>query len=328
MSKYLDSSITESYTEITMIQDDFYEMKRWLIKKYGSVVPIARGCLKAIAKLTIPNKDNLSATVTYLRAIHRLLVNLSDLELSKGHPVPDLQDYLSSKAFLSALIETVPHYIKMKFFKGLLKLGIDDTDTIRSHHYLPTIIHLIKQHFQALELMIKSSPNPPPQTPAQQPSKKANKPATSTHVKTAALQPTQLLSPPSCYTVTPSIQNGTGLDGGSATRVATTMVTGGSSQPKKDGSQRTPNFLTGGNSTPIGQSNQNSRKHWPCLISSHRNHTLQECQEFWGLSTRERRFACRYGGCYTCLGAGRDCRDGCVYVQDVPAELICTDCAA
>ena len=87
------------------------------------------------------------------------MVNLSELELSKGKPVPDLQEYLSSNAFLSSLIETVPHYIKSKLFKELLNLGIDDIDTIKGQQYLPTIIHLIKQKFMTLELMIKSSPN-------------------------------------------------------------------------------------------------------------------------------------------------------------------------
>ena len=96
-------------------------MKRWLIKKYGSVVPIARGCIKAITKLTVPNETNLAASVTYLRSVHRLLVNLSTLELGKGRPVPDLQEYLSSNAFLSSLIEAVPHYIKSKLFKELWK---------------------------------------------------------------------------------------------------------------------------------------------------------------------------------------------------------------
>jgi hypothetical protein len=83
-NKYLDTSITESYTEITLIQDDFEEMKRWLIKKYGSVVPIARGCIKAIAKLTMPAESNHSASVIYLRGVHKLLVNLSELELTKA----------------------------------------------------------------------------------------------------------------------------------------------------------------------------------------------------------------------------------------------------
>ena len=46
----------------------------------------------------------------------------------------DLQEYLSSNAFLSSLLETVPHYIKSKlskFFKELLKIGFDDIDTIK-----------------------------------------------------------------------------------------------------------------------------------------------------------------------------------------------------
>ena len=48
-----------------------------------------------------------------------------------GWRIIDLQEYLSSNAFLSSLLETVPHYIKSKFFKELLKIGIDDIDTIK-----------------------------------------------------------------------------------------------------------------------------------------------------------------------------------------------------
>ena len=62
-NKYLDTAITESYTEITLIQDDFEEMKCWLIKKYGSVVPIARGCSKSISKLNQPEENDHSTSV-------------------------------------------------------------------------------------------------------------------------------------------------------------------------------------------------------------------------------------------------------------------------
>ena len=332
-NKYLDTSITESYTEITLIQDDFEEMKRWLIKKYGSVVPIARGCIKAIAKLTMPAESNHSASVIYLRGVHKLLVNLSELELTKGRPVPDLQEYLSSNAFLSALIETIPQYIKAKLFKELLKIGIDDIDTIKGQQYLPTIIHLIKQKFMTLELMIKSSPNLPPQSSAQQPIKKANKPVATTHHTAAASLPLAQLVPPTNYPVTPSTPpsfnppSHKSADGGSAARAATTMVTGGFQSNNNGVAKHSPKLLTGGNATPLGQGTQNSRPRWPCLIGHHRDHELYECQEFWNLSIRDRRYLCRYGGCYTCLRVGRDCREGCVFVHEVPAELICVDCA-
>ena len=173
-------------------------MKHWLIKKYGSVVPIARGCIKAISKINQPKEHDHSASVLYLRAVHKLLVNLSELELSKGRPVPDLQEYLSSNAFLSSLIETVPHYIKSKLFKELLKLGIDDIDRIKGQQYIPTIIHLIKQKFMTLELMIKSSPNSPPPTNSNpQSAKKTNKPPSASHSPQASsLHYGQLIPPP------------------------------------------------------------------------------------------------------------------------------------
>ena len=64
-NKYLDKMITESYTEINLLRDDFEDMKLWLIKKYGSVVPIAHGCIKSIAKLKIPAESSLAESVVY-----------------------------------------------------------------------------------------------------------------------------------------------------------------------------------------------------------------------------------------------------------------------
>ena len=81
-NKYLDSSITESFTEFTTFKEDFVGMKQWLVKKYGSVVPIAHTCIKAILKLKVPLESDHSASVQFLRSIHRLLVNLSELEIS------------------------------------------------------------------------------------------------------------------------------------------------------------------------------------------------------------------------------------------------------
>ena len=48
-------------------------MKDWLIKQYGSVVPMAHGYIKAIRRLTVPQSSDIPATIQYLRNIHRLL---------------------------------------------------------------------------------------------------------------------------------------------------------------------------------------------------------------------------------------------------------------
>ena len=67
---------------------------------------------------------------------------------------------------------------------------------------------------------------------------------------------------------------------------------------------------------------------WLCPIKDHFGHNISECTEFWSLNPRERRTACYYGGCYTCLERNKTCRGGaCTRYQEVPAELICSDCA-
>ena len=168
-NKYLDKTITESYTEFIMLREDFDGMKQWLVKKYGNVVPIAHGCIKSILKLKDPAESDHSASVQYLRSVHRLLVNLSELEISKGKPVPKLQSYLGSNAFLSALIEAIPLCIKKELFKELLREGVDDIDTIEGNHHLKSIMRIIKQVFMMHEMLINSTPvnaQPPPEPAA------------------------------------------------------------------------------------------------------------------------------------------------------------------
>jgi hypothetical protein len=208
-------------------------MKLWLIKKYGSVVPIAHGCIKAILKIAVPNESNHSASVQYLRSVHRLLVNLSELEISKGRPVPKLQSYLGSNAFLSALIEALPLYIKNQLFKELLNEGIDDIDTVEGKHHVASIVRIIKLNFMRLELIVKSSPSiisqpqqVKPQNNNQQP-KKMSKPDSNIHHQSSNVPNNQQLA----------VQ---------------------APNPPRSSGQNTsfPPVLTGGNATPLGNSNQ------------------------------------------------------------------------
>jgi len=75
--KYLDKTITESYAELTPLREDFQAMKEWLIKKFGSVVPMAHGVIKAICKLTVPKETQFQESAQYLRTVHKSLTNLA-----------------------------------------------------------------------------------------------------------------------------------------------------------------------------------------------------------------------------------------------------------
>ena len=122
------------------------------------------------------------------------------------------------------------------------------------------------------------------------------------------------------------------MSGGGAKLEATTTATGGSlsgdGTRSNSGKSSRPPFLTGGNATTLGHQTQDVQQRWECLVSNHQNHSLQGCGHFWSMSSRDRRYACKYGGCYTCLAKNsRNCRNGCTRVEEVPAELICVDCA-
>ena len=101
-----------------------------------------------------------------------------------------------------------------------------------------------------------------------------------------------------------------------------------------------PPFLTGGNATPLNnwqpaQQYQNNQRQgqvqtnrWSCPMQDHTNHHIAECAEFWSLNPRDRRIACKFSACYTCLERNRTCRGGvCTNYHEVPADLVCPDCA-
>jgi hypothetical protein len=301
-NKYLDPSITECYTEICLLKENFEVMKKWLIKRYGSVVPIAHACVKSIMRLTKPSESDHPASLQYLRTVHKLLTDLSNLEISKGILVPKLQSYLGSNAFLSALIETLPPYVHDDLFELLLKSGIDDIDSIEGRQHLRTIIEILKKKFMILELKVKLSPadTSPGSTPT---------PATKKYSKPAAGH-NQSVVPPT-FTVQPA------------------------SKPPPVYTHSPP--LTGGNTTPLGQQRGHSEGgqqsyprsgRWACPVYYHQGHDVNQCADFWNMGPRDRRTHCKRGACWTCLDKSRLCiGGGCSRIEEVPAELICVECA-
>jgi hypothetical protein len=55
---------------------------------------------------------------------------------------------------------------------------------------------------------------------------------------------------------------------------------------------------------------------------------MQACSEFFSMQSSNRRAQSKYNCCYSCLAKSRKCKGGCCRIQEVPAELICADCAS
>jgi len=275
--KYLDKSITESYAELTPLRDDFDGMKRWLIRKFGSVVPMAHGVIKLIAKLTVPKKSQLQETVQYLRTVHKLLSNLSELEISKGRPVPRLQEYLSSNAFLTALVNALPNYLTDEFFKELVMEGVETCDTIEGEEHLTRLLCLIKSKYRLIEFKAEKAE------------------ASIFDTQDRVCEAVGSVSCPQSVTNPPLALQ----------------------------------YINHQSTTPCSQqaSQQQNWNRWACPIKDHVGHDVNQCAEFWSMTPQERRESCRNAGCYTCLNRNGDCRRRCSRYDEVPAELVCTDCA-
>ncbi len=319
--KYLDKSITDSYAELSPLKHDFEGMKAWLIRKFGSVVPMAHGVIKSIAKLAVPRENQLSETVQYLRTVHKLLSNLSELEISRGRPVPKLKGYLGSNAFLTALVNALPNYLTDKFFEDLVIDGVEDSETIEGGEHLPNLISLIKTKYRHMEFKASkaaASTTVPPQNQSGQ-----------SQTKKLQGKGNQQTTANVSNTLPPAIPN-------PMQPVSTPNpppVTSWQTQQKSTA----PPFLTGGNAALITNPRQPSANQnrypwtrtwdrWACPIRNHTDHLIIQCGEFWSMSPQDRREACRGAGCYTCLDRNRNCRNSCALIASVPPDAVCKDC--
>jgi len=256
-NRFLAKSITENYIELTPLRHSFNRMKDWLFKKFGNIISLANKTIKGIQKLLIPEESHVPETVKYLCHLHKILIGLLELEISKGQPVPRLRSYLGSHAFLSPLIDALPSYITDKFFEDLVKKGIEGSEDIEGEEHLSSLLNLIKTKIKFMEFKARKSES---------------------------------------------------------------LVAG-------VGESELP-LATASPLYPLPTKPQASYwNRWACPIRDHTVHDVSMCAEFWNLSPQERRDSCRHAGCYTCLDRSGDCRGGCHRYHEVPAELICTDCA-
>ena len=282
--RYLDQSITEGYEEITPLKEDFSAMKDWLIKQYGSLVPMAHGYIKAIRRLTVPPVSDITATIQYLRNIHRLLVSVFELEISKGVPVPKLQAYLGSNAFLTALVESVPPFIRQKFFKRLVRDGVRNVDTIEGSCHVTSIMREIKTKYWELEM--EANACPAATTPAaQQPRLQYNYQQQTANVSTTSQPSSPNSNQPSANFPNKQSQN---FNAPNINQHSTNVSNKHQQNSNAPAAPQTsppvniqPPFLNGWNSTPLNnwqpvqqkQNNQHQgQMHWNCWLCPIKDH--------------------------------------------------------
>ena len=342
--KYLHPDIIQSYDELTPLKEDFRGMKKWLIKKFGSVIPMANGQLKAIQRLGVPKDSDKPGMIQYLRSIHRIISNLQGLEVSKGVPVPKLAAYLGSNIFLTSLLAILPEKIRTEFNKKLVRTGVEDTDDIEGEDYLEIILRIIRMSFKELELDVKTGPataSEPPSTKEDPPSlsQPTGGGGTGAFVANFGFQNMAANSgPPLSGANTTPLGNGRnralGQNGGGNQQQSHVNRSYQQQNSSSSGNQQ-QNCGNGGHQQQnCNYSNGNQRQNqqqwdrWSCPIRSHRDHNIMNCTEFWQLTPKKRRFLCKNAGCYTCFDRDKNCVPVCARYGKVPPELVCPECAS
>jgi hypothetical protein len=291
-SKYLPKSLTEGYEELKSRKNDYGAMKSWLIEQYGAIRRVADNYLRVIRALKHPkSEDDLQGNIQHLRGIHQRINSLYNLEIRKGVLVPGLREHVESNTFLTQLAEVLPRKVQKEWSLFLAEEGVT-VWRIEGQPYFYKILQLLKRRYMAYEILATFTSNEPPRSRA-----KAG------HVTQRDSSPTgSLLS----------------TDGVAAARIAPSQ-----GQKKQPGAS--PN--NGGNYG--GSLGKLSR--WCCPMEGHENHELGSCHKFFQMRTNQRREACKWKVCWTCLSRqdsqGNCWKGECARLAEIPTILVCQDCA-
>ena len=151
-NKYLPVTLTEGYEELRELRKSYSGMKAWMIRRYGMVKTVADMKIRAIQALKPPKSaDDVLGQARHYREIHRIVAKLFGLELRKGVPVPGVQEYVQSNAFLVQLSELLPAKIREKW-AIYLAIADEDEGQVQGLDHLNKILNLLKTNYRALEI--------------------------------------------------------------------------------------------------------------------------------------------------------------------------------
>jgi hypothetical protein len=119
------------------------------------VRPMVESYLRNIKKLPQPKDEwDMAGQANLMRAVHKKLNCLVNLELSKGVPVPKLDDHLRSNTFIVQLYEVLPLEARRKFTEELVEDDLDIAN-IEGKQYLRLILKILKRLYLSLESQVQ-----------------------------------------------------------------------------------------------------------------------------------------------------------------------------
>jgi len=287
--RYLDESIQ---LELVGKSDDFLEIKKWLIRKFGDIKTMTDGLVKPILKKTMPgNSASYNQQLDYLRTLNSVIQKINELPNTSDVSKQSVENHIYSSEFMMKLVNHLPASTMLKLFDKLDDENLDDVN-IQGKAAFKILSKVVFKDFTNCEraLKVKESGAYPVDT-----SDKIKPRTENTKRSANAVEFERVRNNPSFSeeSTTAEVHYQDSQKGG------------------KDEDQR-----------------QKTKYKFPCPLSplDKHDHELGTCTRFFELKPDQRqKYSKRI--CFTCLGPRNRCQRGCINDEDKRLQgLICTGC--
>ena len=138
--RYLDESIQ---LELVGKSDDFLEIKKWLIRKFGDIKTMTDGLVKPILKKTMPgNSASYNQKLDYLRTLNSVIQKINELPNTSDVSKQSVENHIYSSEFMMKLVNHLPASTMLKLFDKLDDENLDDVNIQGKAAFKSWLLHL------------------------------------------------------------------------------------------------------------------------------------------------------------------------------------------
>lgn len=292
--RYLCTNIQE---EVIQYKDDYSQLRKMLILKYGSIKNIVNVLLYPISNEGVPGReDNVTVQVSYYRKLQYAFHKINELLTFPGVPANQVQEYLFSNEFITNLLLYLPRDAELDFIRQLQCLDKDDIRFQGKVAY-KVLFNTVKQFYDMFDISARNK------VISQSSTKVKNNDSNDITRETDADLKSNVSECLNCKD-----SNSDNMD------------------CRHSHSINAPSKLD-----KLKISKPVSKYKFPCIIAGH-DHSLGECEEFFQMSPQQRiehkrQFKFKY--CILCLQSSDKCKfKNCSNVKAMPSILKCSDCKA
>jgi hypothetical protein len=157
-NRHLHPSIKEGNKELEDAKRNYPAMKSLLLEKWGTCDLVCDQYLEGIERVAMPsNPKDKAGMLSYVKNAYNRLITLTKLEVTRGQPVPGLEDYYLSNQFLKKVHRVLPEELGSQFLMKLQENG-ESYYLMKGRQYMDRMISLLRCCYKSLEIALEDYP--------------------------------------------------------------------------------------------------------------------------------------------------------------------------